>query len=267
MSLISRLIGTLLSVLDVLILLGVAWLVGELAKRRASAEGLAAQRVGDTTLWLAVGALVGARLAAAASDWPIYLRHPLDLVRIQTGLSFYGAVVGALIVAFWLDRRGSLPLARTADLFAPFLALGIGIDRATCLLRGDCFGALAPPPFGIIFPGLTQPRFPAELYEALLTFGLFGLLIARRGRQSFPGELGLNFLMGYSLLHAAIDFFRINLHGWPSPDQLLSLGLAVAAGSIWVWRLRANRLTSSKGRPDPSQVDEAGRSPVPEHVS
>jgi phosphatidylglycerol:prolipoprotein diacylglycerol transferase len=231
-------LGLLRAAGDLLVLLAAYWLVSELAKRRAPAEGLAPEEVADAAFWLGLGALVGARTVHVLPTWPMYLRYPLDLVRVQGGLSFYGAVAGALAVAGWFAWRRRLPVGRTADLFAPYLALGIAFQRAGCLVRGDCFGALAPPPLGLVFPGFTQPRYPAELYEAALALGLFGLLLVRRDRRRFSGELGLLFLIGYPLLRAAVDFARINLGGWPTTDQAVSVLVAAAAAAAWGWRSR-----------------------------
>lgn len=239
MELIWRFSGLLWAARDLLILFAAYLLVTELARRRAAAEGLAPAKVSDAAFWLSIGAVVGARLVYVLPAWPMYLRYPLDLMRIQSGLSFYGVVAGTLAVAGWFAWRGWLPLGRTADLFAPYLALGLALQRAGCLVRDDCFGAVAPPPLGLVFPGLTQPRYPTELYEAVLALGLFGMLLLWRERRRFPGELGLAFLVGYPLLRAGVDVFRINLGGWPTLDQMVSLGVATAAGAVWAWRVRA----------------------------
>ena len=253
-----ELIGGLVSLLragsDLLILVAAYWLVVELAKRRAPEEGLTTEAVAASELRLALGALIGARLVYVLPAWPMYLRYPLDLVRVQSGLSFYGGVAGALAVGGWLAWRGRLPLARTADLFAPYVAIGIAFDRVGCVVRGDCFGAVAPLPLGVVFPGLTQPRYPAELYEALLALALFALLLLRRERRGFSGELGLAFLVGYPVLRAGVDLFRINLGGWPTADQLASLAVAAAAGSVWAWRSRAG----SEQDPTPETSVELG---------
>lgn len=247
MEILWAVIGRLVAGRDLVILLLAYWLVTALAKRRAPAEGLAPEWVGDAAFWLGLGAVVGARLASLLPVWPVYLRYPLDLLRIDAGLSFYGAVVGTLAVAAWCAWRHRLPLGRTADLFAPYLALGVAFQRAGCLVRGDCFGAVAPPPLGLVFPGFAQPRYPAELYEAVLALGLCGLLLLWRERRRFPGELGLAFLIGYPLLRAGVDFFRINLGGWPTVDQLVSLTVAAAAAAVWLWRSRRGGATAGVG--------------------
>lgn len=236
MDLVWWLAGRLLAASDLLILLAAYWLVTDLAKRRAPAEGLAPGLVADAAFWLGAGAVVGARLVHVLPAWPVYLRYPLDIVRIQNGLSFYGAVAGTLAVAGWLAWRSRLPLGPLADLFAPYLGLGIAFERAGCVVRNDCFGSVAAPPLGVVFPGLSQPRYPAELYEAALALGLFAALLLWRERRRFRGELGLAFLVAYPLLRAAVGVTRINLGPWPTADQVVSVAVALTAAGIWLWR-------------------------------
>ena len=102
MELIRSLVGLLLAASDLLLLIAAYWLVSELAKRRATAEGLDPDQVGDASFWLAAGAVVGGRLVYILPTWPLYLRYPFDLVRVQGGLTFYGAAAGVLAAALWL---------------------------------------------------------------------------------------------------------------------------------------------------------------------
>lgn len=257
------LVGRLLAASDLLILLAGYWLVTDLAKRRAPAEGLSPGSVADAAFWLGAGAVVGARLAYILPLWPVYLRYPIDIIRIQSGLSFYGAVAGALAVAGWLAWRGRLPLGPLGDLFAPYLALGIAFERAGCVVRNDCFGAVAAPPLGVIFPGLSQPRYPASLYEAALALGLFAALLLWRARRRFRGELGLAFLVAYPLLRAAVDATRINLGPWPTVDQRTSVALALAAAAVWLWHRRALQQASA-AHAIIEQMDTSARADRPE---
>ena len=195
------------------------------------------------TTWLGLGALVGARLGYALPRWPAYLRYPLDLLYITTGLSFYGGLVGVLLAALLFSRRHGLAPARLLDLAAPAAILGVAVYRLACPLRGDCGGAQAAPPLGLVLPGATVPRYPVEIWEGLLCLALFGLLVWRRGRTA-SGWPTLAALTVYPLLRAACDLFRLNLGGWPTPDQLLALLTAALAGLAWLWQARVQRATA-----------------------
>ncbi|MDO8673321.1 MAG: prolipoprotein diacylglyceryl transferase [Dehalococcoidia bacterium] len=223
---------------DLVILLVAYWIVAHLAKRRAPREGLPSAAVADLSFWLAVSAVVAARLVYILPDWIIYLRYPLDVLRIQTGLSFYGGLGGAILAGWWYARKARLSFWQLADLYAPYLPLGIAAQRLSCIITNICYGRLADPPFGIVFPGLSQPRYPAELYEMALLLALFGLLLRIRARTSFAGQAFLLFLVVYPSIHAVVDAFRITLDTfWVSRDQIASITVSLVAIVVWGWRV------------------------------
>jgi phosphatidylglycerol---prolipoprotein diacylglyceryl transferase len=238
--LIQAVVERLVAASELITLLGAYWVVVVLAERQAATQGLAPARVSAATTWFAVGGVVGGRLAYILPDWRDYVGRPFDLLLIQSGLSFYGALAGAVVVAGWYAWRAELPLGRTLDLFAPCMALGIAVYRLACIIRGDCYGAPASSPWGVVFPGFSQPRYPAEIYEGLLALFLFAVLWVWRDRRRFSGEVGLLFLIIYPLLRAWVDLFRINLGGWPTADQLISLVVSVMACIVWLWRSRTS---------------------------
>ena len=105
MGLTEGLFGLVLSALGPLTVLVAYWLVTDLARRRADAEGLPPEAVADAGTWLGGGALVVGWPVYVAPDWPTFVLYPLDLVRVQDGVSFYGALVGGLVVLPWYARR------------------------------------------------------------------------------------------------------------------------------------------------------------------
>ncbi len=240
MDLLASLLDRLVAVADLIALILVFWLVAARAERRAPAEGLSAADVAAVGPWLGLGALIGARLGVVLPDWPRFVRHPLDLVYITGGLSFFGGLAGALVALVWLGRRRGLPTARLADLFAPPLALGIAVYRLASLALGTSGGALAAPPWGLILPGYTQSRYPVAIWEGALTLAVFAFLLWRRDHRRFPGELAILLLVLYPLLRAGLDFFRIHMGAWPSPDQALALTSALLAALVWLWRVRGS---------------------------
>ncbi|MCL5958173.1 MAG: prolipoprotein diacylglyceryl transferase [Chloroflexi bacterium] len=234
---ILSLLRLLLANSELIILLVAYWIVAWLVKRRASRESLPAEQVGDLSFWLAFGAAVAARLIYILPVWPIYLRYPLDVLRIQTGLSFYGGLGGAILVGWWYARKARFPFWHLADLYALYLPLGIATGRLGCLLDNDCYGQVADPPLGIVFPGMSLPRYPVEIYEAVLVLILFGLLVAMRDRQSFSGQIFLLFLTAYPLIRAFTDVFRISFDSSSiGSDQMISIAVGITALAIWGWR-------------------------------
>ena len=238
----STLINNVLDNLDLVTMLIAFNLMTYLAHRRARGEGSASQGLLDLPLWMAMGGVVGARLAFVAPDLPQFFQHPLDLARINGGMYFYGALVGALVPAWWSYRRGHLDFWRSADLYALYAPLAISAFRWSCLLVNRCYGDLADPPLGIRFSGLNLPRYPSELYEASILIGLFGVLMAVHSRKGRAGTTFLGFLIGYPIVRSLEDLTRIDFGSrWGASDILISLGLALAAVGLLIYRNRIRR--------------------------
>lgn len=233
-----RLLRNLVANVGLLILSGAYIGLSELVKRKAARRGMDADALADVTFWVGIGAVVGGRLAHLSPSLSVYVSSPLDLLLINTGMNLYGALGGGLLVGILLTRRRGLPLGVIADLYGLYLPLTIAVVRFSCLIDNSCYGRQAPAPFGILFPGLTQPRLPSDLYEGLGALLLFAALLWLNQRQALrTGTLFLSFLIGYPLVRAAVDMTRISVGGMVhTVDPLLSIGLAAAAGAL-AWRL------------------------------
>ena len=234
MSLLQTLLERLGAAMPMLTLLAAYGVAAWVVEGQAEAESGPDLDIASLTTWLGLGALVGARLGYALPRWPVYVSYPLDLLYVTTGLSFYGGLVGLLLAALWFSRRQGVALAYLLDLVTPAAVLGVAVYRLACLVRGDCGGAQADPPLGLVLPGASVPRYPVEIWEGLLCLALFGLLAWRGDRRAAPGRLALVALVVYPLLRAAADLFRLNLGGWPTPDQLLALLTASLAALAWL---------------------------------
>jgi prolipoprotein diacylglyceryltransferase len=120
-----------------------------------------------------------------------------------------------------------------ADAYALFAPLGIALHGFACLLHGDCAGRPAAAPLGVTLPGLTLPRYPSDLYEAVLTLSLFGALLLLSARRARGGVLVGVFLVGYPLVRSLVDLTRLasstSLWGDVAPALVL---VAVGVGFL-----------------------------------
>ncbi len=202
-----------------------------LAGRRAPHAGLSKEKIADVSYWAGFGAVIGGWLVHVLPEAEVYLDNPYNLILVNAGLNLYGAIAGALIVGIWKTKRLGLELGPTLDLYAVYLPIGMFVTRSGCLLGNSCFGEAASGPFGIVFPGLTQARYPSELYEGFFSLLLFGALMLVSARRLPAGSLFLIFLTAYPIGRALIDFTRIDLGSGMSDVALpFSLALALAAG-------------------------------------
>ncbi|MCH7483105.1 MAG: prolipoprotein diacylglyceryl transferase [Chloroflexi bacterium] len=233
-----RLLRNLVANVGLLVLFGAYLGLSQLVKLKAARRGVDADALADVTFWVGIGAVVGGRLGHLAPSASAYVSTPLDLLLINTGMNLYGALGGGFLAGVVLTHRRGLGLGVVADLYGLFLPLAIAAVRFGCLIDSSCYGRQAPPPFGILFPGLVQPRLPSDLYEGLLALLLFAALLLLSERRALrPGTLFLSFLIGYPLIRAAVDMTRISVGGMErTVDPLLSIGLATVAAAL-MWRL------------------------------
>lgn len=167
----------------------------------------------------AVGALLGAKLLFLLEDPSLLsnrLAHPLFLF---DGKTIVGALIGGFFAVEWTKRRLGIT-ARTGDLFALPLCLGIAIGRIGCFLTGlpdlTC-GLPTRLAWGVNF-GDGVPRHPSQLYEILFLALLF-LFILRASRRPHPqGDLYRFFMVGYLVFRFFADFLK--------PDVRVLLGLS-----------------------------------------
>src|SRR5581483_395072 len=125
------------------------------ATLRARREQIPGHKIADVTLWLMVGAILGARIVYVTTYWrEEFADQPLsEIFMIQHGgLVYYGGLIGAIVAGMVYIFWKNLPLWKTADVLAPSIALGSVFGRTGCLLNGCCYGKPTTLPWGIRFP-------------------------------------------------------------------------------------------------------------------
>jgi phosphatidylglycerol:prolipoprotein diacylglycerol transferase len=169
---------------------------------------------------------------------------------------FYGGFLGAVVTAYVLVRRYRLPWWRTADAFAPGIALGQAIGRQGCFAAGCCWGKPTTLPWGVRFSELGQQvtgvpidahLHPTQLYESFSAFIFFALLIRLHRRKTFDGQVILAYGVLYGAARFIIEFFRDDPRGdifgltsltHLSTSQLISLLVGITSLVVLVIRRR-----------------------------
>jgi len=234
------------------------WMAGRLAVR----AGLNSDAVTNLGIYCALAAIAGAKVMMILVDLPYYTQHPgeiLSLATLRAGGVFYGGLIAALAVSWWYMRHSRLPLAKTADVFAPAIALGHGIGRLGCFSAGCCWGVRCNLPWAVTFTNpvakdlvgvpLNVPLHPTQLYESFAEFLIFGVLYWRIHKTHRPGAIISLYLILYSTARFIVEFFRFHEQGnlWGGPldtSQWISLFLALA-GATWFLRSRKTVLRSA----------------------
>ncbi|OGP71063.1 MAG: prolipoprotein diacylglyceryl transferase [Deltaproteobacteria bacterium RBG_13_60_28] len=227
-----------------------------LAGREARRLGLPPARFYDLCFYIVLGALVGSRLLYVFLELPAFVAHPLKIFAIwEGGLIFHGGLVAAVGVAFYYIYRYSLPWRPTFDALAVGMPMGQVLGRVGCFMAGCCYGAPSKMPWAVTFTNpetlcpLREPLHPSQLYEALLSLGVFGVVYSLRTRKRFDGQLMLTYFFLAGAVRFVVEFFR-NPGDYRGPiiwadmplTQVVALGIALVSGILlwWFWS-RAGR--------------------------
>jgi phosphatidylglycerol:prolipoprotein diacylglycerol transferase len=191
------------------------------ASRLAAREGLNPDRISSLGIYVAIAAIAGAKIFLILSDFSYYTQNPREIFSLgtlQAGGVFFGGLVAALLAAAWTMRRYDLPPLRTADTFAPAIALGHSIGRVGCFLAGCCWGRPASLPWSVTFTNplahelvgapLGVPLHPTQIYESLAELIIFFVLISRYYRPHRDGAVIGLYLILYSAFRFGIEFVR-----------------------------------------------------------
>jgi phosphatidylglycerol:prolipoprotein diacylglycerol transferase len=228
------------------------WMAGKLARR----AGLNADAITNLGIYCALSAIVGAKLMMILVDFNYYREHPgeiLSLATLEAGGVFYGGLIAALGVSWWYMRKRGLPGWKTADVFAPAIALGHAIGRLGCFSAGCCWGVQCHLPWAVTFTNpaahdlvgvpLGVPLHPTQLYESAAEFVIFAILYRRFQREHAPGAIISLYLMLYSTARFIVEFFRYHEQGnlWGGPldtSQWISIALFLAGATFFVFERR-----------------------------
>jgi phosphatidylglycerol:prolipoprotein diacylglycerol transferase len=226
--------------------------------RQGRREGLDSGRLLDFSTWLIVVGLVGAKVLMVLTDWRYFWQYPGELLSwttLRAGGVFYGGFVAATFFALWYTRVHRLPVWKVFDVYAPAIALGLGIGRLGCFTAGCDYGKPTTSFLGVVFTDpfshevagtpLGIPLHPTQIYEALATFLIFGLLVWRYRHKTYDGQIFWLYLVLYAVTRFFIEFLRgdedrgfVFGHLLSTSQFIALLALGTAAGLAFYFRGR-----------------------------
>jgi phosphatidylglycerol:prolipoprotein diacylglycerol transferase len=241
------------------VLLAVSFLCAIMVSvRLAARDGLPREKIYDLSLWMLLAGLVGSKILMLFTE-PEYRADPLQLLSLdflRSGGVWYGGLLGAVLVSYWLMRRYQLPWWKTADAFAPGIAIGNFFGRQGCFAAGCCWGKPTSLPWGVKFTeagheitGVPTDTYlhPTQLYESFAMLLVFLFLLWLHKRKRFSGQVILAYALLYSIIRFAIEFVRDDPRGdvlglttltGLSTSQLISLVIGITALIVLIVRRR-----------------------------
>jgi len=236
------------------VLVAAAFLIGLwTASRRGVRDGIAPDKVLDAGVWLILGTIIGARGWYVISYWrEEFAGQPwTETFMVQHGgLVFYGGLVGATAACLIYIWRNKLPVWKFADALAPSIALGYVPGRLGCLMNGCCYGQETSVPWAIHFPKEHATHgagvHPTQIYDALLSAGLYAGLAWLYRRKKFDGQVFATYLICYAVLRSLVETFRGDyptryFGGIATPAHLVG-AVILGAGLILYWTLPRREL-------------------------
>jgi phosphatidylglycerol:prolipoprotein diacylglycerol transferase len=239
-------------------MLVLSFLVGLLLARvRAQRAGVDPHHISHLFLLILFAAVVGSRLLYVAENFSGYAADPWRVVRIwEGGLSMLGGLLLAIAVSFFYLRAIGEPFAKVADICAPSIALGEALTRIGCFLNGCCFGTHCDLPWAVVFPKESlaghvfpdTPIHPTQLYAALYSLLIVGILLTVEKKEHRPGTIISLFLMLHAAARFLVEFVRYSAPALQmftlanvtfTSYQLISLALFILGGSLLLASRRA----------------------------
>jgi phosphatidylglycerol---prolipoprotein diacylglyceryl transferase len=167
----------------------------------------------------AIGAVLGSKFLFLLEDPGQTLQHITQPAVLFSGKTIVGALIGGLFAVEFAKRRLGVA-ARTGDLFALPLCVGIAIGRVGCFLTGiedQTTGIPTTLPWGVNF-GDGLIRHPTQLYEILFVLILGAVIFIVSRRPHREGDLFKLFMVGYFAFRLCCDFLK--------PDVRVFAGLS-----------------------------------------
>jgi len=170
-------------------------------------------------IWVEIGVVLGARLGYVLFYDPsgYYLSNPIQIFSPFdtnghftgiSGMSYHGAVVGALISTYLFGRKYPQYLYKILDISALGIPVGYVFGRIGNFLNQELVGGITNVKWGIYVDGVM--RHPSQLYEAILEGVIVAIILyIYRLRKSFNGELIAWYGMLYGVMRFIVEFFRM----------------------------------------------------------
>lgn len=163
------------------------------------------KKIHNLSFYIILGAFVGARILNYILYYHQYESF-LEIFKIwQGGLEISGGFIGAFIFGFLYIKISKLKFWRTADILTIPIVLGIALGRIGCVIGdGGHLGKTTNFFLGTLVNN--QVVHYTAVYETILMFILFALLLILKRKKPFTG-----FLFIFSMIYYGITRFLIDL--------------------------------------------------------
>ena len=237
---------------------GLAWALTLLFGERfftafARREGFGPQIIETGFVWIALGAVLGARLGHCLFyDFSYYIVRPWEMITgiRDGGMASHGSALGMLLGMWMTTRKYKMPYVWWLDRIMIPVSIGGCMVRIGNLINSEIVGSVTDVSWGFKFvrnfPGVAieniPVQHPSQLYEALCYFVTFVILMwmyykKDMGRRKAGVMFGVG-LIGIFVTRFFIEFFKVNQEAFEE-GMLLNMGqtLSIPFMILAVWML------------------------------
>lgn len=242
---------------------GLFWILGLglgylIIKRIYANENIPLENLEQLTMYIIIGALLGARVGHCFFYEPqYYFQNPLEIIlpirKVGEsfeftgfqGLASHGGVIGAIIGIILYSRKTHTNLLWVLDRVAIGGAVTAAFIRLGNLMNSEIYGKPTNGSWGFVFERDDLiPRHPTQIYEAFAYFLIFGVLVLIYRSKRIENKNGLFIGTLLILLFTArflIEFFKENQVSFEDSmtlnmGQILSIPYIVLGITIIYWR-------------------------------
>ena len=244
---------------------GVCWVLGMLVGYKImlsvyKSEGIPAIELDKLTIYVVLGAILGARFGHILFYDPIYYwNNPIEILpfRIEpsfqftglAGLASHGGILGALIALYFYNRKFKKNYLWLLDRLTIAGAAVGGFIRLGNLMNSEIIGTPSTLPWAFIFTRVDPiPRHPSQLYEAIFYFMLsVSLYFIWKSGKCYDNN-GFLFGLGIALIFTQrflIEFLKENQVSFEenltlNMGQTLSIPLVLVGVLMMIWSLKSS---------------------------
>ena len=180
------------------------------AMRTCKEHNLTQDNITDILIFGLPSAIVCARLYYVIFEFESFDTF-WDIFKIWNGgIAIYGAVIGAVISTDIYCKKKKIEVFSAFDIGALGLLIGQIFGRWGNFVNAEAFGSPTDLPWGMQIENISrQIAFhPTFLYESLWNMGVFIILLLRRKKRAFDGELFFLYITLYGVGRFWIEGLR-----------------------------------------------------------
>lgn len=234
------------------IIIGVGILLAYIfALKTCKKHNLTQDNVTDILLYGLPSSIIAARLYYVVFEFDSF-KNFWDIFKIWNGgIAIYGAIIGAVISTFVYCKIKKVNIFSAFDIGALGLLIGQTMGRWGNFVNAEAFGRPTNLPWGMQIHNIsTEIAFhPTFLYESLWNLAVFIILLIRRDRRKFDGEIFFSYISLYGLGRFWIEGLRTDslYLGSIRISQMVALLCAIFGISFIIYkRLRLKKINNDQ---------------------